>query len=318
MPIADNEIRLGYRFLLGREPESAEIYRLYRPFSFSEFRRTLVESPEGRKVLKGLMANGVPSERPRFERVVACFIHIEKTGGTTLHRVLEGLFPGDRLTPSHTSDLTGMTIDEIARYDAISGHFDYRSSQMIPASRVIRLSMFRDPVRRLVSFYRFHRAHPREARADNEFVALAHALPPERFFEQPALFSSPRTNNAYLRTFGTSHDEDPAAHMDADALAAAVDLARERIRTLDAVGVSERMGESIGLICRALERPPPPQVDWLHRTDELFRENPTFTRVEPVQITQPVLASLEPLVRYDRLLYAAVEAEFDRRLVSAR
>jgi len=317
MPISDTEIRLGYRFLLGREPESAEIYRLYRPCSFAEFRRTLVESPEGRKFLKGLMANGGPPGRPRFERAVACFIHVEKTAGTTLHRVLEGYFPADRLTPAHTSDLMGMTIDEIGRYDAISGHFDYRASQMIPASRVIRLSMFRDPVRRLISFYRFHRAHPREARADNEFVALAHALPPDRFFEQPALLSSARTNNAYLRTFGTSHDEDPSAAMDDGALAAAVDLARERIRGLDALGVSERMVDSIGMVCRALERPRPTQVDWLHRTDELFRENPTFARVEPVPITQQVLASLEPLVRYDRLLYAAVEAEFDRRLASA-
>jgi hypothetical protein len=316
MPISDVEIRLGYRFLLGREPESPEVYRLYRSCDFAEFHRTLAESSEGRSFLRGLLANGRPPVRAGFDRWVVCFIHLEKTGGTTLHQVLEDLFSNDRVTPVHMSDLTALTIDEVGRYDVVSGHFSYHASLLIPAARIARLSLFRDPVSRLISFYRFHRAHPSTARLDNEFVRLAQELPPARFFTHPVVLSSPRTNNAYLRSFGTLQGQDLSQEMGETELAAAYDLAQRRIRGLHALGITERMSESIDLICRALHRRAPQEFSSLHRTDDMIRENPRFTRVEHLHVDTELLACMEPLVHYDQRLYAAAEAEFSRRLTS--
>ena len=134
---------------------------------------------------------------PQWQREAIAFIHVPKTGGTTLRSLLTACFPQTHIDPSRL-ELHSPAV--LARYNFFHGHFDYFSTRLIPRNRIRRVSIFRDPVQRLISRYRYYWSHP----ADTRGRELAHELGPEDFFEHPQITSELDSNNTYLFWFGSS------------------------------------------------------------------------------------------------------------------
>lgn len=339
-PIAGEEyVRWAYRLLLGREPESLETVRnnpykndrqglIQFMLNSAEFR----QSPEVHRY-KALFA--IPSDNPyvSWDKDATAFIHLPKTGGTTLSNLLNACFPLEHICPQHFNALHFYSLAELAKYDFFTGHFDYFSLRFIPRQRIRCLSIFRDPVERLISFYRFARSHPpRDEFASVVWTKLANDLTVEEFFEHELTISSRFVNNSYLFFFGSCMDDEAtlaalaSAPLASDAAAALTDdkvvvhllvRATQRILDLDAIGLTERFQESVETIFATLGFAIPQSIIPARVTDELPNSDARFSPVPPVAMTARLSRALDRLTKHDRILYDVAKGEFERRRSSA-
>jgi hypothetical protein len=336
-------VRWAYRLLLGREPESPKAVQ-NNPFKNN--RKRLVQevlnsaefrqSPELHRY-KALSAASSASPFMSWDTDAIAFIHLPKTGGTTLHSLLSACFPPDRICPQHYNALHFYSPAELATYDFFSGHFDYFALRFIPRHCVRSLSIFRDPDQRLISFYRFCKSHPPIDEFEDEmFIKLANELTVEEFFEHNFVISSCFTNNSYILFFGSSlydstmidalsngsstldtalENYPMAAHALAENDVAGETLARatQRVLSLDAIGLTERFKESVETIFATLGLKVPQSIIPDMVTDELPNSDARFSRVPPVAMTARLSRALVRLTKYDRIIYDVAMREFDRR-----
>jgi hypothetical protein len=141
--ITREQIRIAFVLLLGREPESEEVYAAHAWITdLPELRLAVLGSEEYRTRLDNIL-------RARSREAIV-FIHLEKTGGTTLHNILAANFEPQKVSPPHFGYSQAYSITE-AIYDLFSGHYDYETAIAIPRSSKKIVSLFRRPVERLIS-----------------------------------------------------------------------------------------------------------------------------------------------------------------------
>lgn len=316
-------VRWAYRLLLGREPEILAIQN--NPFKNN--RRALVNSiltsrefMTKHKHFLGHSLKKNPYET--WSRDSIAFIHVPKTGGTTLNNLLSANFSKEHVCPERSAYLHSYTPLELADYTLYSGHFDYFSVQFIPRKRVRLISLFRDPIKRLLSWYRFKKAHPPTGVYGGDLAAkLANTLTVEEFFEHKVNLLSSEINNAYLFYFGSSlYDAgtlDILANADAAVRTkrAAPILARatQTVANLDGIGITERFEESVDTIFKTLALPIPSSINPEMVTDDLPNTDCRFSRVPPVAMTTRLSRALDRLTAYDQIIYEVVKQEFERR-----
>jgi hypothetical protein len=332
---AEEYVRWAYRLLLGREPESRTVVR-NNPYKNN--RELLVRSILSSEEFKQKYSPKCTHPFGSWEQEAVAFIHIPKTGGTTLHTLLSACFHADYICPERYSALYSYPPLELAKFNFFSGHFDFFSVRFIPRRQVRSVSIFRDPYQRLISCYRFLRTHPMVGGfAGNVGIQLAHELGPEEFFEHPVVASLTDLNNAYLFYFGSAL-EDPAmldalvrtpdisgapfagghglveALTDHSIVAESLARAVKRVGDLTAIGLTERFEESVELIFAALGLPRSGHIAPQMVTDELPNSDATFSWVPPVTITPRLARALQRLTRYDLVIYGVAKHEFERRL----
>jgi len=94
------------------------------------------------------------------------FLHIPKAAGTTLARIAERHIPARRQyrleanAQAAIERFNRMPERERKRYRYIAGHFPYGVHEQVPGPHAY-LTMLRDPVERVISFYHFIRSNPR-------------------------------------------------------------------------------------------------------------------------------------------------------------
>lgn len=324
----EDYVRWGYRLLLGREPESVEVIQ-NNPFKNNRHKLVefLLESVEFKVKYKDFGSKKDRNPYASWEREAVAFIHLPKTGGTTLYALLSNCFHPDRICHVGSHTLYNFSPAEITQYDFFSGHTDYFSLNFIPRRRLRRISMFRDPMQRLISWYRFKKSHPIGGDFDGDLGnRLAKDHSPEEFFEHP--YNIATLNNSYLVYFGASID-DPSF---LDALAAetsaastrddgapsefitkALQLATERIVGLDALGLTDSFQELVASVFGALGFSVPKSITSAMVTDDLPKSDPVFRPVEPVMMTERLTRGLQRLTKYDQILYDVAKKEFARR-----
>lgn len=326
-PISGDEyVRWAYRLLLGREPESEAVVQNHPHRNNREMllKLTLL-SEEFTTKHGGLISADYPSPYQSWGQATLAFIHLPKTGGTTLNSLLSTYFPKQRICPERYGRLHLYSPAQLANYDFFSGHFDYFSTKFIPRRRVRCVSLFRDPSDRLISWYRFFRAHPAtNTFTDNLNVKLAHELSAEEFFEHESTLKSPQVNNGYFSCFRcptatdrafleymASADSAEVVTSDHDEGKVKELLARAvtRILSLDAIGLTERFEESVELIFSTLGYRIPESIVPENVTDEMG-----VSRVPEIEMTPRLSRALHHLTRYDRVIYNAAKQDFERRL----
>jgi hypothetical protein len=89
------------------------------------------------------------------------FLHLPKTGGSTVVRILEREYGRDAVLGLYDAvDLAGgLTEDDLAGARVIVGHFPFGVVARLPRPATY-MTFLRDPVERVVSHYRFARRHP--------------------------------------------------------------------------------------------------------------------------------------------------------------
>ena len=230
--------------------------------------------------------DAAPSPAPR--RVL--FDHVPKTGGMSLHAVLQAIVGAERCSPILTGSLDDAR-HEFARYRCVSGHFYFQPQSDLAGPW--SLTVLRDPVERVLSHLAYERydvpasgsASGQRARAIDTAAdldaALAAADP-----QMLALVS----NTMVAHYAPLAWDGREPLSGDARRLA----LAKAALECFDLVGLTERMEETVDLVCLALGAPPVP----------LPRLNVGSRRLASRDLPSATLARLRALNTLDDELYA--------------
>jgi hypothetical protein len=309
----------GFRLILGREPEDPNAIEAHmRIPSVAELRRTLLVSSEFQGNYKIMRPETFDHPGLSIDRKTVVFIHMQKTGGTTLRALLEGQFPADRVCPVRVDKLHLLSVAELGQFDFFAGHFDRSSLCFIPRRDIKTVALFREPRARLISFYRFLRSHPaRDEFASDPCIRLANELTAEEFFERSEIRSLPAVYNHYLITLGASFTwfRQNWDSLSKENISSALDEAKRQIRTITAIGITENFDQSVELICKALDIDKPQSIAPLHVTSNFVELDARFRVVEPVAMTPRLASAFEELTTYDDELYRFAVQEFDRRRV---
>ena len=179
-PSRDDVIQ-AFRLILGREPEgNVAIEDHMRASSVAELRLALLHSPEFEQKYRSMHPDVGDHPNMNRSRRAVVFIHLQKTGGTSLRALIGRHFSTERRCPITEDKLHVLTLAEPSRYDYFAGHFDVSSVELIPRDVIQTVAMFREPRARLTSFYRFLKSHPTgDEFADDRLIPLAHALTAE-------------------------------------------------------------------------------------------------------------------------------------------
>jgi len=86
------------------------------------------------------------------------FMHIPKTGGTSLHEVLAAQFNPTEICHERFNHLRERASSDLAKFKFFSGHFDLDSINNIPGDKRV-ITLFREPKDRIISLYYFWRSH---------------------------------------------------------------------------------------------------------------------------------------------------------------
>ena len=308
----------GFRLILGREPEDQQAIDAHMNIpSVSELRRTLLVSSEFQGKYKMMRPETNDHPALALEREAIVFIHMQKTGGTTLRALLEGQFPADRVCPLQEDKLHLLSVAELGQYDFFAGHFDRSSICFIPRKEIKTVVLFREPRARLISYYRFLRAHPnRDEFANDACIRVAHELTAEEFFEHPPVRQLILVYNHYLIALGASfswYERKLGTPLSGEEISRALEEAKRQIRATTAIGITERFDQSVELICKALHLQKPPSIAPLHVTSNFVERDARFRRVEPVTMTPRLASALDELTVYDEELYRFATQEFERQ-----
>src|SRR5262245_34850495 len=105
-----------------------------------------------------------PTPAPSQQTRAVIFLHLPKTGGTTLSAILERQYRPDQVLPirgdvrSNRGDmvfdvLRSVPQERIASLRLVSGHIPYGMHELLPAPSLY-ITLLRDPVQRALSQYR--------------------------------------------------------------------------------------------------------------------------------------------------------------------
>ncbi|MEP7063119.1 MAG: Wzt carbohydrate-binding domain-containing protein [Betaproteobacteria bacterium] len=214
------------------------------------------------------------------------FDHIAKTGGTTLHALLQ-----DTLGASQCSPIITGSIDEARaefdRFRCVTGHLFFHPRADI--GDLWTFTVLRRPLDRILS----HLAYSRHdlAPTGDTFSQQARALDLVSYIESddPRIVES--LSNTMVAHFATLAWDGAETLTDARRLA----LAKEVLRRFDLVGLTERMGETADLLCHALGAIAPPR---------LRRLNVSSHRPEAASLPAATHTRLQKLNELDTELYA--------------
>jgi hypothetical protein len=309
----------GFRLILGREPEDERVISAHMLIpSVAELRQVLLTSEEFQGKYKAIHPATEVHPSLSMGRKTIAFIHLQKTGGTSLRVMLERQFPADRRCPVLEDKLHLLSIAELAHYDFFAGHFDRSLLRFIPRDNIKTVALFRDPRARLISFYRFLKSHPvGDEFAGDHLIRLASETTAEEFFERPELRRYSAVNNHYLMALGTSFSwfDQNQASLSQGKLSQLLQDAKLQIRSLTAIGITEQFEQSVAMIFKSLDLTPVPSIEAVHVTDKFPDMDSRFRRVGTVTMTPRLADAIEDLIAYDDELYGFAKSEFEQRWI---
>lgn len=205
------------------------------------------------ELMRRLGAPGVGGAPVRSRRCIV-FLHIPKTGGTTLRATLRYKYPSQTVTVHDLSDpkeaMDRIPDDDLRAARAVTGHLLYGVHHHIPQD-CDYVAVLREPVARTVSAYNYILGHPAHWFHD-ELVRSGMGL------EEFAGSGSGPPDNMQTRVIAGSRDGElvrrgPDRHLERTELG--IDMLEAAKRHLDrflVVGLTESFDESFILVRRAL------------------------------------------------------------------
>lgn len=238
------------------------------------------------------------------------FIHVPKAAGTTFAQILDSFFLEEDICPAYyVSELMQLSDEEVRRYRLVRGHFEYSIRELFDTP--ICLTMLRDPVDRVLSYYRYIRSAPAHER-HQKFMRMSLMDVLEDPAEQTPI------SNHQARLFGRDLNlkrvrarftgtEVGAAPMTEDQQKRAkidLDLAMARLADLEFVGLAERFDDSVKLLCDTLGVP---------EYTDYGRTNVTGGDGSEVPVSDLARTKIEGMNRMDRELYQFAQTLFEDR-----
>lgn len=321
--ITRDEVIWGYRLILGREPENEKAIAAHGQHeSLQAFRRALLGSEEfaQRSWLENSSGQVLTSlDWPTLRQEKLVFLHLPKTGGTTLHHHLAQLFDRQDICPERFNGLHKLPLGQLARYRFISGHYDLVSCLAIPGEKKV-ITFLREPQARLVSLYNFLKAHRPEVAERNGWglALMAAELTIEQFFAHPEVRQHPYINNGMTRALADhlSMEVWPARDPGAECrnVSGLVDEALGLLEGLAGFGILERFDDSVQLLTDMLGVPACAAGERRLAFESLAEDEANYRKVTLSRAEEVSESIFAPLIEADLRLYQAALELLERRL----
>lgn len=252
---------------------------------------SIMRSPEYRGV-NGLTS---PQRALAFPRPRLCFIHSEKTAGTSLHEYLLEIYSAGQVFPGRFDDVDTWPQEQFDAARLYSGHYCLSNCRRMPAETQF-ITLVRNPAERILSLYYFWRSHSIEVES-TKGVRVAQEYGLEEFLTHPETQWSIR--DAQVRRL-VPHEGGTAD----DACAALDSFAQ--------VGVKEYYSLSVLLLAARFGWPVPSRAYHRLNQDELRTHPNHQRRVEREPVTPRIAELLDELTQQDAQLYRHAVNRFRR------
>ena len=214
------------------------------------------------------------------------FDHIPKTGGISLHRILEAKLGKAACSPIINS-MYAAARAEFDNYACVSGHIQFEPGADL--SDLWPLTIVREPVDRVLSEYYYQRLVV--APDGNPLGELARSLDLDAFVASEDPWILPNISNVMVNHFFVLKWDGRTAEPPERRL----ELAKEALREYELVGVTERFAETVDLVCSRLGLGP---------LETMVRENVNSRRPGIADVSKSVTTRLMRHNELDRELYA--------------
>ncbi len=234
------------------------------------------------------------------------FLHIPKTAGTTFHHLLLNCFPGGK---SLTNAERGSNANVDPRdFDFVSGHFSYAYLVEKGLEEFRILTVLREPVSRALSHFYFLRQDSllelverksegydaTELTFTREVMAKVRENELLEFLRKEPYLAAVTLGDVQTRLL------DGIPGKCSDLVPAHLESALRHLRSCFFVGITERMDESIALLCQKMGWP------IMHSPKALNR-----TRDKPGKDQQGIWEELSEINQFDQILYKEAIRLFD-------
>jgi hypothetical protein len=236
---------------------------------------------------------------PRSEDPTVIFVHIGRTAGTTLNRILGRTYPQERTCSFPSTDIEGsvvafrsLPLEERRRFRLIRGHIMFGIHDAVPRPFTY-ITLLRDPVDRLISTYFYIRERP-EHRLHERLCSTGMSF--EDFVRSGITLE---TDNWQARAISGVHEDFGCCSEDM--------LRRAKQNIVDCFsvcGITERFDETLVLLKRALA--------WEWGSLYYTRENATRRRPSRQDVPRPWIEAVEGQNPLELELYAFARARLER------
>ncbi|HXH02010.1 MAG TPA: sulfotransferase family 2 domain-containing protein [Candidatus Competibacteraceae bacterium] len=248
---------------------------------------------------------------PNIGNKALVFLHIPKTGGTSLHNMLVGYYEKSEVCPERFNNLDKWDQEQLKSFRYFSGHYDRHQVSLIPREKFI-ITMLREPKSRILSLYYFWRAHRHEAIEKNNLGGprIAKRLSLIDFLRYANEGIPGNIDNILCRSLiGKLYVGPNREYLFPDD--EVVDRAKAALDSFDAFGVVEHVEQSFGRIFSKLGLPAPDKIPH-ERDHRSFANQPNLEFVEKEEITPDIEAELDRLTDKDRILYGYALEKFSK------
>jgi hypothetical protein len=226
------------------------------------------------------------------------FVHVPKTGGTSLLHVFRSILGPQAVSPAIGAHFDEIDVPAIAAYRMIVGHFRFDQIRHFPGRRL--LTFLRDPVDMVLSKYYFYRASDEIHHPD---IALCHRHTLEELLERGGM-ETRFLRNCYVRQFAATA---PAIDIPGGA---DLKLAAERLASCDFVGLLAELADAMDLMSYTFAWPP---------VNAVPESNVTSKRKSVAELGRDIVRKIESQNELDRELYRyAVNLFGERRRAMMR
>lgn len=241
------------------------------------------------------------------------FMHIPKTGGTSLHDALVRNFMLEDVCPERLNNLQSYDPLDLLRFSFFSGHYDFDGIDFIPGEKRV-ISLFRNPRDRILSLYYFWRSFRSDVIEENDLEGprLAKKLSLIDFLRCEHGFVRSHIDNAQTRALigrafagsggGCQYPRDEV-----------VDRAKSMVDGLYVFGVMDYYEHSFRVIFSELGFPVPAKIPHARNSQKL--DDPLLEPVQREVITSEIDEELDRLTEMDQVLYDYSVHEFERKFV---
>lgn len=228
------------------------------------------------------------------------YMHVHKTGGTSVNALLDNIFSSDLIFPPKTDavydEFSKLSKDKQAAYHFYRGHMPYRMLAELPGNPY-SLTFLRQPDAQMLSAA--NEARKMAVRGEYYDPSLAD-LSLQDFLKTPE--GGQELINWQIKFFNERFFRDPQLRRQ-PVDRADLQTAKNRLDSFDFIGILERMDESMQLLSYQLGVPP-------------IRTLPLLNTSRGEVLNHNILRKLHDLNELDWVFYHYAEAVFEDRLQS--
>lgn len=238
------------------------------------------------------------------------FLHLPKTGGTSLHKLLQAAFETDEICPERFNGFGRFSNKELQEYNFFSAHMDFHSLERV-ANPAYTVTLLREPKQRIVSLFHYWKAQKREH-------IERHNLVGPRFAKDTCLAEFLSTlpkelmkdvDNAYVRNFLGRLWTGPTGEflIDEDE---ALRVAMRNLLKIDEVGFTDDLRNFVDRVFLKLSIPSPEELPKARSRVGFGKDDPNTEEIKFEEVTPEIDHLLEHFTRLDSKFYHSARAIF--------